>query len=72
VAVVRGDVERTVVAAGIVQPVKYVDVGAQTSGMLKSLKFKRGDQVKDKVLLAEIDPVLADTALSRPGRRWRT
>jgi len=37
-AVERGDVESTVVAAGIVQPIKYVDVGAQTSGKLKSLK----------------------------------
>ena len=34
----RGDVESSVVAAGIVQPLKYVDVGAQTSGKLKSVK----------------------------------
>ena len=60
----RGDVESTVVAAGIVQPIKYVDVGAQTSGKLKSLKVIRGDQVKENQLLAEIDPVLADTALT--------
>ena len=63
-AVERGDVESTVVAAGIVQPVKYVDVGAQTSGELKSLKVIRGDQVKENQLLAEIDPALADTALT--------
>jgi macrolide-specific efflux system membrane fusion protein len=63
-AVERGDVESTVVAAGIVQPVKYVDVGAQTSGKLKSLKVIRGDQVKENQLLAEIDPALADTALT--------
>ncbi|MGA2499932.1 MAG: macrolide transporter subunit MacA [Tepidisphaeraceae bacterium] len=63
-AVERGDVESTVVAAGIVQPIKYVDVGAQTSGKLKSLKVNRGDQVKENQLLAEIDPVLADTALT--------
>ena len=62
--VVRGDIESTVVAAGIVQPVKYVDVGAQTSGNLKSLKFKRDDQVEKGQLLAEIDPVLADSALT--------
>jgi membrane fusion protein, macrolide-specific efflux system len=62
-AVECGDVESTVVAAGILQPVTYVDVGAQTSGKLKSLKVKRGDQVKENQLLAEIDPVLADTAL---------
>jgi len=64
VAVERGDVESTVVAAGIVQPINYVDVGAQTSGKLKSLKVKRGDQVKKNQLLAEIDPVLAATALT--------
>jgi macrolide-specific efflux system membrane fusion protein len=63
-AVERGDVESTVVAAGIVQPTNYVDVGAQTSGKLKSLKVGRGDQVKANQLLAEIDPVLADTALT--------
>jgi len=62
--VTRGDVESTVVAAGIVQPIKYVDVGAQTSGKLKSLKVNRGDQVKENQLLAEIDPALADTALT--------
>jgi macrolide-specific efflux system membrane fusion protein len=60
----RGDVESTVVAAGIVQALKYVDVGAQTSGKLKSMKVIRGDKVKDNQLLAEIDPVLADTALT--------
>ena len=63
-AVTRGDIESTVVAAGIVQPTNYVDVGAQTSGKLKSLKVARGDQVKEDQLLAEIDPVLADTALT--------
>ena len=60
----RGDVESTVVAAGVLQPINYVDVGAQTSGKLKSLKVKRGDQVVENQLLAEIDPVLADTALA--------
>jgi macrolide-specific efflux system membrane fusion protein len=63
-AVQRGDIESTVVAAGIIQPVKYVDVGAQTSGMLKSLKVQRGDHVEKNQLLAEIDPALADTALT--------
>ncbi|MBA4416912.1 MAG: hypothetical protein C0392_03220 [Syntrophus sp. (in: bacteria)] len=62
-AVVYGDLESSVVAAGIVQPLKYVDVGAQTSGKLKSLKVKKGDQVEKDQLIAEIDPVLATTAL---------
>jgi membrane fusion protein, macrolide-specific efflux system len=60
----RGDVESTVLAAGIVQPISYVDVGAQTSGKLKSLKVKRGDHVEKDQLLAEIDPVLAASALT--------
>ena len=60
----RGDIESTVVAAGVVQPINYVDVGAQTSGKLKSLKVKRGDEVVKNQLLAEIDPVLASTALT--------
>ena len=63
-AVVRGDLETTVVAAGIVQPIAYVDVGAQTSGKLQSLKVKRGDLVTKDQLLATIDPALADTALT--------
>jgi macrolide-specific efflux system membrane fusion protein len=64
VVVERGDVESTVVAAGVVQPLKYVDVGAQTSGMLKTLKVIRGDRVTADQLLAEIDPILANTALT--------
>ena len=60
----RGNIENTVVAAGIVQPYKYVDVGAQTSGLLKSLKVKRGDQVEEGQLLAEIDSVLTETAIT--------
>ncbi len=60
----RGDVESTVVAAGILQPFLYVDVGAQTSGKLQSLKVKRGDHVTKGQLLAEIDPVLAASALT--------
>jgi len=63
-AVERGDLESTVVAAGVLQPIVYVDVGAQTSGKLQSLKVKRGDQVVKGQLLAEIDPVLADSALT--------
>jgi len=71
VTVERGDVESTVVAAGIVQPFKYVDVGAQTSGMLKTLKVIRGDQVTVDQLLAEIDPILANTALSAANAALR-
>jgi len=61
VAVERGDLESTVVAAGILQPIKYVDVGAQVSGKLKLLKVVRGDHVALDELLGEIAPELLDT-----------
>lgn len=64
VAVQRGDIESTVVAAGILQPVSYVDVGAQTSGKLKTLKVVKGEHVEADALLGEIDPDLANTALA--------
>jgi len=60
----RGDVENDIVAAGVIQPLSYVDVGAQTSGLLKSLKVARGDKVVKGQILAEIDPILASTALA--------
>jgi len=63
-SVERGNIENSVVAAGIIQPIRYVDVGAQTSGLLKSLKVKRGDQVEAGQLLAEIDSVLTQTAIT--------
>ena len=64
-AVERGDVESTVVAAGIVQPIKYVDVGAQTSGMLKSLKvISRRSGEREPVAWRKLIPLLADTALT--------
>ncbi|MFZ1990273.1 MAG: efflux RND transporter periplasmic adaptor subunit, partial [Alphaproteobacteria bacterium] len=51
----RGDIENTVTAVGNVQPKNYVDVGAQVSGQIKTLKVDIGDKVKQGDLLAEID-----------------
>jgi macrolide-specific efflux system membrane fusion protein len=53
--VTRGDIENTVTAVGNVQPKNYVDVGAQVSGQIKTLKVNIGDKVKKGDLLAEID-----------------
>jgi macrolide-specific efflux system membrane fusion protein len=60
---IRGDVESTVMATGTLQAHQQVDVGAQVSGQLKSLKVKLGDPVRKGQLLAEIDPVLSENAL---------
>ena len=54
-AAARGDVEDTVTALGSLQPKIYVDVGAQVSGVLKTLAVQVGDRVEKGQLLAEID-----------------
>lgn len=61
--VVRGDVARAVMTTGALQARQQVDVGAQVSGQLKSLKVKLGERVRKGQLLAEIDPVLSQNAL---------
>lgn len=63
VPVVMGDIEESVLASGQLEAFKQVDVGAQVSGQLKSLKVALGDSVKKGQLLAEIDPVLQQNAL---------
>ncbi|KVE28582.1 hemolysin secretion protein D [Burkholderia singularis] len=61
--VARADLENAVLATGTLQASKQVDVGAQVSGQLKSLKVKLGDNVKKGQWLAEIDPVISQNEL---------
>ncbi|NIE78202.1 efflux RND transporter periplasmic adaptor subunit [Pantoea sp. Ap-967] len=56
VAVVRADIESSVTALGTLQPRRYVDVGAQASGQIRTLHVEAGDQVRKGQLLVEIDP----------------
>lgn len=58
VSVVRGNIEDTTTALGTLQPLDYVDVGAQVSGQLLKLHVALGDAVTKGQLLAEIDPRL--------------
>ncbi|MGC2855232.1 macrolide transporter subunit MacA [Novispirillum sp. DQ9] len=58
VAVERGDLETSVTALGKVEPLEYVDVGAQISGQVEALHVALGDRVKAGDLLAEIDPTV--------------
>ncbi|WXL26775.1 efflux RND transporter periplasmic adaptor subunit [Ectopseudomonas mendocina] len=54
----KGNIEDTTTALGTLQPLDYVDVGAQVSGQLMKLHVALGDEVKQGQLLAEIDPRL--------------
>jgi macrolide-specific efflux system membrane fusion protein len=58
-------IEETVSAVGVVQPLEYVDVGTQVTGQLKALHVAIGDRVKEKDLLAEIDPTLFAAAVGK-------
>lgn len=61
--VIRSDLESAVLATGTLQAFKQVDVGAQVSGQLKSLKVELGQQVSKGQLIAEIDPILSENSL---------
>ncbi len=56
-AVTRGDIETSVLATGLLKPVKLVAVGAQVSGRITSLKVELGQKVKTGDLVAEIDSI---------------
>lgn len=53
--VTRGDIEQTVQATGEVQPFELVNVGAQVSGRVVSLKVGLGDHVAKGEVIAAID-----------------
>jgi macrolide-specific efflux system membrane fusion protein len=61
VRVLRGDIENTVTATGMINPKSFVDVGSQVSGQVISLTVEVGDIVKKGDLLAEIDTTVLET-----------
>ncbi|SBV91800.1 Periplasmic component of efflux system [uncultured delta proteobacterium] len=52
----RADLEDVVTSLGKLEPATYVDVGAQVSGQIQSLKVVLGSHVAKGELVAEIDP----------------
>lgn len=61
--ITRGDIEKTVLATGVLEPSIQVNVGAQVNGQLTKLYVKQGDRVEKGQLLAEIDPTLQENEL---------
>jgi macrolide-specific efflux system membrane fusion protein len=61
--VTRADLEDAVLATGVLQPIKQVEVGSQANGQLRSLKVALGDRVTKGQLVAEIDPTSSDNDL---------
>jgi macrolide-specific efflux system membrane fusion protein len=60
----RDSIENTVSALGVLQPHRYVDVGAQVSGQVKRIAAQVGGTVKKGELLLEIDPSLQQATVS--------
>jgi HlyD family secretion protein len=54
-AVERGDVARSVVATGKIQPLAKVEVKSKASGIVKRLFVDYGDRIKEGQVLAELD-----------------
>lgn len=50
-----GNIENTVLAAGKLDAIERVNVGAQVTGQVKNLKVKTGDRVTKGQLIADID-----------------
>src|SRR5256886_14560057 len=54
-AVEKGDLAKSVVATGKVQPITKVEVKSKASGIVKKLLVDAGDRVKQGQVLAELD-----------------
>jgi macrolide-specific efflux system membrane fusion protein len=63
VKVARGDVEARVNAAGTLQPLESIEVGAQVSGQITRLHVQVGEVVEKGQLLVEIDPSILEATV---------
>jgi HlyD family secretion protein len=54
-AIEKGDVARSVVATGKIQPLAKVEIKSKASGIVKRLFVDYGDRVKEAQVLAELD-----------------
>jgi len=55
IAVERGDIARSVVATGRVEPISKVEIKSKANGIIKELRVKAGDMVTEGQVLAELD-----------------
>lgn len=55
ITVERGDIARSVVATGRVEPISKVEIKSKANGIIKELRVKAGDMVSEGQVLAELD-----------------
>src|ERR671930_1632535 len=51
----RGDITRSVVATGRIEPISKVEIKSKANGIIKELKVQVGDLVNTGQVLAELD-----------------
>lgn len=59
----RGDIARSVVATGRIEPVAKVEIKSKANGIIKELKVEVGDVVRSGQVLAELDKENLDARL---------
>ncbi len=59
----KGNIEKAVLANGMLQASKLVNVGAQVSGQIQSLAVSLGDEIKQGDLIAQIDSLTQQNSL---------
>jgi HlyD family secretion protein len=62
-AIEKGDLARSVVATGKVQPLTKVEIKSKASGIVKRLDVDYGDRVKEGQVLAELDKEQLEAAV---------
>ena len=71
-AVEKGDLARSVVATGKVQPLTKVEIKSKASGIVERLYVDYGDRVKEGQVLAELDREQLEAAVreARATAAW--
>lgn len=59
----KGNIEKAVLANGMLQASKLVNVGAQVSGQIQRLAVNLGDEIKQGDLIAQIDSLTQQNSL---------
>ncbi|MBV1928469.1 MAG: efflux RND transporter periplasmic adaptor subunit [Gammaproteobacteria bacterium] len=57
----RGPIENTINTIGTLEPLRYVEVGAQVSGQVRKIHCLEGDDVTEGQLLVEVDATVFET-----------
>jgi macrolide-specific efflux system membrane fusion protein len=70
--ITQGSIEEVVTAQGKLEPMEYVDVGAQVSGQISKLYVELGQNVKKGDMIAEIDPRVYQSRVEADNARIKT